>query len=652
MQNADSFKDRIATVSFPPRQSTPAPRGLFARLARDAAGNTLAIVAASIAPILAMVGGGIDMGRSYLAESRLQQACDAGVLAARKKLGSAAVVTGEVPDDVVEVGERFFNINFRDGAYGTENRQFDMALEDDYSISGTASVDVPTTIMAIFGFTNVPVSTECQARLNFSNTDVMMVLDTTGSMAETNPGDALPKITLLKNVITSFYAQLEAAKGAGTRVRYGFVPYSTNVNVGGLLDDDWVVDDWTYQSRAVDSTSSGTGSGSGSGTGGPTFSYFTASTWVSGIRTSSTESSYPARTSGTSCPTRPANTLNTTTVKTATTTKVVVGPPPGTVTTENYRRTRTGDTYSVSLSGSTCTVNKTSYVNYIDEYQRVTEPSLTALSKWIYKPIARNVADRRSTSNGCIEERKTYEITDYSNVDLARAMDLDIDRVPDPGDPDTQWRPMYPSIVFDRAIKWDGSGSFSVAPVITHQEYLNPGSAGYAACPPASAKLQEFSPSALTSFLAGLSPRGSTYHDIGMIWGGRLLSPTGIFADENADEPGKPTSRNLIFLTDGQTAPLDVSYASYGVEPLDKRRWTPSSGLTLTQTVEARFAFACQQVRKKNITVWVIAFGTELSPMLADCAGPGHAFEASNSASLDQAFDDIAKSIGDLRVAR
>ena len=76
MQNANSFEDRIAIVPFPPRQSAAAPdaapHGLFARLTRDAAGNTLAIVAASMAPILAMVGGGIDMGRSYLAESRLQ----------------------------------------------------------------------------------------------------------------------------------------------------------------------------------------------------------------------------------------------------------------------------------------------------------------------------------------------------------------------------------------------------------------------------------------------------------------------------------------------------------------------------------------------------------------------------------------------------
>ena len=83
-----------------PHDKHQARRGMSAllrSLLRDRAGNTLAIVAAAIAPLLAMVGGGIDMGRSYLSESRLQSACDAGVLAARKKLGSAVVADGLSP---------------------------------------------------------------------------------------------------------------------------------------------------------------------------------------------------------------------------------------------------------------------------------------------------------------------------------------------------------------------------------------------------------------------------------------------------------------------------------------------------------------------------------------------------------------------------
>ena len=177
---------------------------MLARLARNTAGNTSLIVAASIAPLLALVGGGIDMGRSYLTESRLQQACDSGVLAARKKLGSSVVADGLVPAAVATTGNRFFNINFRNGTYGTANRNFTMTLEADYSISGVATVEVPTTIMKLFAFNKVDVRVLCQARLNYTNTDVMMVLDTTGSMNKVNPSDTDSRCRAVQTRGTSF----------------------------------------------------------------------------------------------------------------------------------------------------------------------------------------------------------------------------------------------------------------------------------------------------------------------------------------------------------------------------------------------------------------------------------------------------------------
>ena len=108
--------------------------------------------------------------------------------------------------------------------------------------------------------------------------------------------------------------------------------------------------------------------------------------------------------------------------------------------------------------------------------------------------------------------------------------------------------------------------------------------------------------------LRTLTAVGVTYHDIGMIWGGRMLSKDGIFAADNADVAGKPTNRHLIFLTDGATETLDIAYSAYGIEGLENRR--KPAGLTLNQTVEKRFAFACEEVKKRNITVWVIGFGT------------------------------------------
>ena len=159
--------------------------------------------------------------------------------------------------------------------------------------------------------------------------------------------------------------------------------------------------------------------------------------------------------------------------------------------------------------------------------------------------------------------------------------------------------------------------------------------------------------SQISAYLDGLKVGGSTYHDIGMIWGGRLVSSTGIFASENADvSTAQPTNRNLIMMTDGQTSALDLSYGAYGIEPIDRRRWAPGAASSLTQTVEDRFAFACQEVKKKNITVWFIAFGTDLNPIMTDCAGEGHAFQARNGQELAEVFKQIAGGIANLRLTK
>jgi hypothetical protein len=629
---------------------------LVRRLARNRAGNTLAMVGAGLVPLLAMVGGGIDMGRSYLSQSRLQNACDAGVLAARKRLGSQVITTGVIPDDVVDTGNKFFNINYRAGAYGTENRSFEMTLESDYSISGTATVDVPTTLMTLFGYDQVAIEVGCEAKLNFSNTDIMFVLDTTGSMAETNPGDSAPRIDILKQVVKDFHTQLEGSKSPGTRVRYGFLPYSTNVNVGYLLKSDWVVDKWDYHGREAIDT-------------GKTETYDTSDTtytYISG--TSAGIVPYNAS----SCP---ANTY--------TWTQTAGGTNPD---GSSYGTAVAHGTYywcNVSADGSLITVNGTTYDNYT--YSWLVTPTGTAtreIYNWRYKPMKFDVKFLKGASGedflkggsidvrmygypsptpenitawfrGCMEERNTYEIDDYDNVDLSKALDLDIDLVPTPGDAKTQWRPMLNEISFEPEIWWDGTGTFK-SPAITANDYLMAQWAGLSACPAEAHKLDEMDGSDVDAYLAKLEPDGSTYHDIGMIWGGRLLSPTGLFSGENSDLAGKPTSRHMIFLTDGETAPYDLSYGTYGIEPLDNRRWDPKKpalGLTLKDVVERRFAVACEEVKKRNITVWVIGFGVGLDDFMTQCAGPGHYFEAKDAAELQDVFSKIAAQMGDLRIS-
>jgi len=84
--------------------------GLLARLARDIAGNTLAIMAASLIPLTAMIGSGVDMSRAYLAQNRLQQACDAAALAGRR-----VMTDGTANSTVTAEATKLFNFNFAQG---------------------------------------------------------------------------------------------------------------------------------------------------------------------------------------------------------------------------------------------------------------------------------------------------------------------------------------------------------------------------------------------------------------------------------------------------------------------------------------------------------------------------------------------------------
>jgi hypothetical protein len=484
----------------------------------------------------------------------------------------------------------------------------------------------------------------------------MMVLDTTGSMNETNPSDSETRLTILKSVVPNYVAMMEGSKGPGTRIRYGFVPYSVNVNVGALLDNNWVVDNWTYQSREVTTTASGVSN----------YTYQENWTTTSGTYNALIASSYAATwhppaselvAGYYSCETSPpANTYTSGSVVLSDVSVAYAGPPSGTKRTRHIRLTENGAYYWLNLNGTTCEVYRGDYASLIREYDEVTIPVNTTTSSYRYAPIARSVVNWRSETNGCMEERATYEISDYSNVDFTRALDLDIDRVPTVGVPSTQWRPAYPGIIYERSLDWWGNGNFSVSPVVTSDAwFFKPeNSPGQVACPAAARKLAEMTTSAVDTYLATLVGQGSTYHDIGMIWGGRLLTPNGLFAADNADQAGKPTNRHLIFLTDGQTQPRETAYGAYGVEPLDQRRCSGNAckGAQLTAIVENRFTVACDEVKKRNITVWVIGFGTNMNTMLKNCAGNGRWFQADDSVQLNTAFAKIAASMGDLRISK
>lgn len=161
-------------------------------------------------------------------------------------------------------------------------------------------------------------------------------------------------------------------------------------------------------------------------------------------------------------------------------------------------------------------------------------------------------------------------------------------------------------------------------------------------------------------YVDGLTPEGNTYHDIGILWGARLMSPTGIFKSENATtQQGGEIERHMIFMTDGDTATRLNDYGAYGIPWFDKRNVANPGGTTdsYNDEVNARFAALCTAVKNKNITLWVISFGngsnTTTENRLKVCAtSSSYYFKASSSAALQTAFSSIANQISQLRLTK
>lgn len=219
--------------------------GWLNELRKDQRGNTLAIMAAAFVPIAGMMGSGLDMSRAYMAKAKLQTACDAGALAARRYMSSGAITQAAKTE-----GKKFFDFNFPAGTMKTQPVTFNIGASPTNAseVLITASTTVPTSVMKLFGKRSIAISTTCSADQDYVNNDIMLVLDVTGSMncaAGTGTGctyqateQANSRLARLKAAAGNLYDALAGA--TGVRIRYGFMPYSMTVNPNSTLNAAWL----------------------------------------------------------------------------------------------------------------------------------------------------------------------------------------------------------------------------------------------------------------------------------------------------------------------------------------------------------------------------------------------------------------------------
>lgn len=637
-----------------------------ANLRADSQGNILFFGAAAIVVIVGLVGGAVDMSRTYRVQNRLQNACDAGALAGRRAVSTSGYDTAAQAQ-----AQKFFAVNFDATQQGVTASSFTSSSDDaGATVIGSASATVPMILMQLFGKDSITVSASCTATEGIGNVDVTFVLDTTGSMASQLSGTSTTRLAALQSAMKSFYTTLySATNSTSARVRYAFVPYSTTVNVGKLLyglSPSYLADSWGYQSRVArfDTTVNVSYSGT-SVTQSKTAYYSTPNS--SPASYSGSYASLPACIAAMPSDTAWSNTGSSSSSTTTTkinnsnvSTKVVTQPQIMT----SYTCVRTGDayyvyyynayryyyTYTYSTTATASTPTTTTSFNHFDYKMAKYDTSAFKLFNSVSAATGTSGASVSATWTGCIEERHTVSDSSFAYssssglITPTTALDLDIDSPPASNDDKTKWAPMWPAVSFYRTTSSNGSSQNNSSVSVNGAQASTP-------CPAAAAALAELSQSDFNTYAASLTASGNTYHDIGMLWGARLSSTTGIFSSIVNQKPsnGETVSRHLIFMTDGTPQANSLIEQAYGIEYHDKRI-TDDGSTSDDDRHEARFRAICDAVKAKGIRIWVIGFTTSLTSDLSYCASDSSSYTASDASGLNTAFQNIAKQIGELRI--
>lgn len=631
MVDTDRRQGLSMRINHSKRADTPTT--VLGRLRTDVRGNTLAIMAASLIPLAALAGSAIDVARMYVVKVRLQQACDAGALAGRKFMTSSNATT--LDSTATAQANAFFKNNFRLGWLGTKTADFTLSKTSDQQVAGIAKSVVPMTIMKMFAAPDVTLTVTCEARYDVADTDVMFILDTTGSMtcAPSETGgctmtnetytrpDGTPgysytekptsRIVALRNAVMVFYDTLAANADTSTHIRYGFVPYTSTVNVGAAItaiDPNYLVKNWSYQSRRI----------------------------VGDDAVGNPRSSTTTRTSQANC--------------------TAAGgryPPTGYNSAGEalVRRSSWG-----SSNGGTCTVSEQTVV----PLWRYAKTPLMDVSRYVAGDYVADPSKLNGPNDnrwqGCIEERDTTPSTSFDPANLPD--DLDPDYVPDSDA--TRWKPLWPQQYYYR-YDYD---SIDVGDRDYPGSFQNYGGdpaylkSGYVSCGKPARRLAPMSRNDVSGYVNAADFRaiGGTYHDTGMIWGMRFISPTGIFKDDTAAWPGRNApNRYIVFMTDGAMLPNASIYGMYGVERYDERvtggNYPDMDDYTARHN--ARFLAECDAARARNIRVYVVALGDAITNEERACATTtAMAFAPKSDKDLRDVFQNIATQVAMLRVSK
>jgi Flp pilus assembly protein TadG len=194
-------------------------------------GAAAPLIVVSIIPMIAAMGGAVDLANIYMVQSQMRDAVDNAALAGGRLFKS--------PDRNSHI-TNFFNSNLQ--LLKNNNRLHNLKIETGniggkQQLTVTAEVDVKLLIMKFFGPTSYRVKTSATVERGGTGMELVLALDNTYSMTEPDP-DGGTRMDALKSGSIQLINTLYGGNETNPNLWIGIIPYTSMVNVGKILKDE------------------------------------------------------------------------------------------------------------------------------------------------------------------------------------------------------------------------------------------------------------------------------------------------------------------------------------------------------------------------------------------------------------------------------
>ena len=209
---------------------------LLSNVVSDKSGNFAVIFALTAVPMLLMAGGGIDLGRAYYVRRDLSNALDAATLAVASSTDTSSTTLNNRLTTMFTANYHLANIAPATTPSMTINNNI---------VDTTVSATLQTTLLS-FIKPSITITVTSEVNKQTSGIEIVLALDTTGSMADNN------KMVELKAAAHNLVTTIFGTSTSVTAAFVGIVPFTDTVNIGSTNTtyvSDPSVYDWGKDSK-------------------------------------------------------------------------------------------------------------------------------------------------------------------------------------------------------------------------------------------------------------------------------------------------------------------------------------------------------------------------------------------------------------------